>query len=615
MALAFAAIWNINAQSAQSAQERFEAFRRRANADYERFRTEALNSYADFLEQAWQDYEVVAGHRRDETPKPITQPTISDEEKAALQTDGQIIKTLEAIPDTTNAWFSTLQWNGSRLEQIVDKGMDQLRTVSVKMSTTVVTLSDIARERRKAIAKRLKKLGSISEDYVAPSELRRLKKEAAANQLLADNASKSTSKQLEQPASQTSQKEKQENTPTQPAKEISTQPMAAQAAAPVVAPQSPMAPVMEDDPTIDFNLYGLDISISVPNIAPKAITTTGMQQQIAAYWKKINNANLNNVIDELTELSLLYNLGDWCTFKAVEQYSTIWAGEFENAKNLMIQYLLLNMGYDVRLAMSKNEVLLLLPFDQQVYGRSYVPIENKKYFIYPHGRDSLALLSTCTLPQELVCESFNLIKNEPIVLPRENKLFTVEYGDMSVSGNINLNVIRMQQEYPKMDTPCYASSMHDTVVRLSIVEQLKKQLNDLPEQAAADSLLHFVEHGFKYKTDREQFGEGVEKPFFFEEILYHPYCDCEDRAIFYSYLVKQVLGLDVVLVHFPGHSCTAVAFNQPPTRYNVSYVHKGKRYYICDPTYITADIGMCMPDYRSVNPIFQEWYNIEEVKM
>lgn len=630
LSLAFAAVWTINAQSTQSAQERFEAFRRRANADYERFRTEALNSYADFLEQAWQDYEVVAGRRRDETPKPITQPTISDEEKATLKAEGGVLQTVEAIPDTTNAWFSNLQWDGSRLERIVDKSVDQLRTVSVKMSTTVVTLSDIAKERRKAIAERLKKIGSISEDYVAPSELRRLKMEAEANKLLANNAPKTVNRsnapQVNTPKigakvqsttphqeQNTSQKELQK---TNPVNVTPSQPVVAQPAAPIVVAQEPVVSVVEEDPTIDFNLYGLDISISEPSIAPQNITTSiGLQQQIAAYWKKINSANLNVVIEELTELSLLYSLGDWCTFKAVEQYVTNWAGEYENAKHVMMQYLLLNMGYDVRLAMAGDKVLLLLPFDQQVYGRSYVPIDDKRYYLYPHGGGSLSLLSTCALPQELICESFNLIKNEPIVLPRENKLFTVEYGDLHVAGNLNLNVIRMQQEYPQMDTPCYASSMHDETVRLAIVAQLKKQLKDLPEQSAANALLHFVEHGFKYKTDREQFGDGVEKPFFFEEILYHPYCDCEDRSIFFSYLVKQVLGLDVVLVHFPGHACTAVAFNQPPTHCNVSYEHKGRRYYICDPTYITADVGMCMPDYSCVNPIFQEWYHIEEISL
>lgn len=629
MALAFAAIWNINAQSAQSAQERFEAFRRRANADYERFRTEALNSYADFLEQAWQDYEVVAGRRPYETPKPQVLATISEEEKAALKVDGQVYQIFEVKPDTTNAWFSNLQWDGSRLERVVERSVDQLRSVSVKMSTSVMTLSDIAKERRRAIAERLKKIGSISEDYVAPSELRRLKKEAELNKLLVDNTSKTADQPNEiqtnsprtgskvqsvksQSVQNASQKEQQK---TAQGKDTPSQSVVVQPATPVVVAQEPVVPVVEEYPTIDFELYGLDIAITEPSIDPQAISDVAMSQQVAAYWRKINKANLNTVIDELTEISLFYNLGDWCTFKAVEQYAAKWAGEHEAAKHIMMQYLLLNMGYDVRLAISKSnsKVILLLPVEQTLCDSPYIPMGDKNYYLYPIAQGGFELLTSCTLPKELVCNQINMVNNDPIVLPRDNKPFTVEYGDLHVTGNLNMNIIRMQQEYPLMETPCYASSMHDERVHLTIVEQLKEQLKGLSEQDAANAILQLVENGFNYKTDGDQFGN--EKPFFFEEILYHPYCDCEDRSIFFSYLVKQVLGLDVVLVHFPNHACTAVAFNQPPTSYNVSYKYKGKRYYICDPCYVISDVGMCMPSYANIDPVFWEWYHIEEVKM
>lgn len=591
--LTLIAIGVVNGQSAQSAQERYEEFRRRANNDYERFRTEALNNYANFLEQAWQDFEVISGHRRDNIPKPSSQPTINEEEKALIQIEGRILQTEEAKPDTTNAWFSNLQWEGSHLKRIIDKSVDWVRNSSVKISTTVISLKDIAKERRKNISTRLKTLDSDG-DYVSPSELKRRKKETAANNQLANNTLNATSKVSEQ--HQADLRNANTGTTNTP-KTISS-----------------VTTITEDYSTIEFNLYGLDISIEKPGIEPQAFTTT-LQQQIATYWKNINNANLNTVIEELTEISLLYNLGDWCTFKAVEQYATVWAGEHNNAKNVMMQYLLLNMGYDVRLAEADGNVILLLPFEQQVYGRPYVTLEDKRYYLYPHGGNAIGLIKTGILPKELVCDQINLIKNDPIILPIDEKAFTIEHGDIRVTGNINLNVIRMQQDYPQMDTPNYAASIHDDIVHLSIVEQLKKQLQDQPEQVAANALLHFVEHGFEYKTDRDQFGEGVEKPFFFEEILFHPYCDCEDRSIFYSYIVKQVLGLDVVLVHFPGHACTAVAFNEQPTHSTVAYTYKGKRYYICDPTYITADVGMCMPNYSEADPIFQEWYHIEDFSM
>ena len=86
-----------------------------------------------------------------------------------------------------------------------------------------------------------------------------------------------------------------------------------------------------------------------------------------------------------------------------------------------------------------------------------------------------------------------------------------------------------------------------------------------------------------------------------------PYCDCEDRSIFYAYLVHEILGLDVLLIGYPGHECTAVALSVVPQN-ATGLKYRDKVYYVCDPTYIGADIGMCMPDYMNACPEIEEWY-------
>ena len=93
---------------------------------------------------------------------------------------------------------------------------------------------------------------------------------------------------------------------------------------------------------------------------------------------------------------------------------------------------------------------------------------------------------------------------------------------------------------------------------------------------------------------------GADRAFFAEETLYYPKCDCEDRAIFYHFLVSNLLRNDVHLVHYPNHECNAVNFSQ---KLNADYyMYQGKQYVICDPTYIGASIGMCMPDFKNVKP-------------
>ena len=64
--------------------------------------------------------------------------------------------------------------------------------------------------------------------------------------------------------------------------------------------------------------------------------------------------------------------------------------------------------------------------------------------------------------------------------------------------------------------------------------------------------------------------------------------------ILYSRLVRDLLGLDVILVFYPGHLATAVNFK---TAVNGDYIDlNGRHFTVCDPTYIGAPIGMTMPD-------------------
>lgn len=55
---------------------------------------------------------------------------------------------------------------------------------------------------------------------------------------------------------------------------------------------------------------------------------------------------------------------------------------------------------------------------------------------------------------------------------------------------------------------------------------------------------------------------------------------------------------DVVLLDYPNHIATAVCFNE-----NVSgdfVTVEGKKYIVCDPTYIGASIGKAMPQFKRV---------------
>ena len=136
-----------------------------------------------------------------------------------------------------------------------------------------------------------------------------------------------------------------------------------------------------------------------------------------------------------------------------------------------------------------------------------------------------------------------------------------------------------------------------------IIEQIKPQIQGLSQLEAANKLLRFVQFAFDYSTDVEQ--HGYEKPYFLEENFYYLKNDCEDRAIFYAFLIYNLLHLDIHLVHFSGHECTAICFTDDIK--GDCYTYDDRKYFICDPTYIGSTVGMCMDRYKKSKPEIERW--------
>ena len=138
----------------------------------------------------------------------------------------------------------------------------------------------------------------------------------------------------------------------------------------------------------------------------------------------------------------------------------------------------------------------------------------------------------------------------------------------------------------------YANTPMDETVKESLYPALRANIAGLSEKDAMERLLNWVQTGFVYEYDDKVWGH--DRAFFAEETLFYPYCDCEDRSIMLSRLVRDLLGLKCILIYYPGHLAMAVNFHE-----NVrgDYIQlKDQKYVVCDPTYINASVGMTMPN-------------------
>ena len=109
--------------------------------------------------------------------------------------------------------------------------------------------------------------------------------------------------------------------------------------------------------------------------------------------------------------------------------------------------------------------------------------------------------------------------------------------------------------------------------------------------ACVDLICHCIQTAFVYEYDDKVW--GGDRAFFADETLYYPYCDCEDRSILLTRMVRDLLGLKCALVYYPGHLATAIAVGEDVKGDFIRI--NGTKFLVCDPTYIGAPIGMTMP--------------------
>ena len=321
------------------------------------------------------------------------------------------------------------------------------------------------------------------------------------------------------------------------------------------------------------------------------------EKGISDYWINMSKSEYEIFLSQLIKISQELQLNDWGKFDLIDKISNE-LFEDKNDRALFVFFILNHWGMDAKVGKINNDIALLIPFQNIIYKKSFLVLNTNKYYIMNDVSDGLIQTFEQKFSNSNKILDLKLL-NSPILgsdYTTNNILFKKYNKKLDVS--FNKSIIAFNKHYPLTDLNIFFSAKVDSITENNIIKSLYPLLKDKNELEAVNILLDFVENSFEYKTDIEQF--GYEKFYFPEDILFYPYSDCEDRAIFFSYLVRTILKLEVLGLDYKTHVATAIKFN---SNVNGDYVLiKNDRYMICDPTYIGASAGMCMPQFKSVNP-------------
>lgn len=374
-------------------------------------------------------------------------------------------------------------------------------------------------------------------------------------------------------------------------------------APPVPEPQpTPVAPIREQPQPVEqrvaFQIFGTDMSVrfdesqrfSLPDCQPESV---------ARAWEQMATEAYNNTIRDCLVIRLEHELSDWAYLLVLQKMAEACMGK-GNEATLFMAFVYCQSGYKMRLGLTGSRLYMLYASRHAIYDVGRFNVNDETFYPFDCEENHMQICGASfpdEKPLSLLISQRQMLNYRP---SESRRLVSERYPDMVANVTVNLNLVDFYNTYPTSYIDgnimtrwaMYANTPMEEGIRNSLYPALKEKIKGLSQQGAMERLLNWVQTAFVYEYDDKVWGD--DRAFFAEESLYYPYCDCEDRSILLSRLVRDLLGLKVILIYYPGHLAMAVNFTDAVKGDYIML--DGSKYVVCDPTYIGAPVGMTMPD-------------------
>ena len=360
------------------------------------------------------------------------------------------------------------------------------------------------------------------------------------------------------------------------------------------------APQAASTQAVEVAFLGHELRIQIPEAWADLKLKEAGKQGVADFWADFAKSEVGGVVEQLQEIRNRLALNDWGYLQVSHALARA-VHEEEQTALATVWGLLLKSGYDARVGFQDDRLVLLYNSQQQLFDLPYFDLDGKRYYVFAPSRQ-VQKLTTYEGDYQGAEQNFAVAPKrapKPADVSKTRTLrFQFDKRDYAIEVPVSPELVRYFDSIPQMAVAAYFRYQPRPQIQEALVGQLKEATDGMPRDKQVNLLLRFVQNAFEYETDQKQFGQ--ENYLFPEETLFYPASDCEDRSVLFAFLVRQVLGLEVAVLDFPGHVATAV--DLPATEQGAHVQLDGRSLIVADPTYINANAGMLMPDFRGEKP-------------
>ena len=358
--------------------------------------------------------------------------------------------------------------------------------------------------------------------------------------------------------------------------------------------------------TVAITYYALALNIDYIDVPAIDVPEPVTKDQISKAWDILSGWNYKIMINQVDQERIRHRLNDWGYVTLMYEIARSLTKDNERETVLLTWFLLTKAGYEVKIAFNEKSLRMLFPSYNKLYGVPYFTMENDELRFYEPPMNHAVMPETRVYTYEGKYPGsdkqlrFSISELPLLTLEKLSRELSFQYNDTTfhLKTDYSKDAVQYFEYYPQTEYEIYFTAPLSREASGSLLPQLADIVKGKTEAEAVNILLRFVQTAFQYKIDAEQFGR--EKPFFPDEILYYPYSNCKDRAIFFATLIRSILHYEVIGLYYPDHVATAVRFQGELAGDAVQV--RGKKFIICDPTYVNANIGMCMPQFKNVIP-------------
>lgn len=360
--------------------------------------------------------------------------------------------------------------------------------------------------------------------------------------------------------------------------------------------------------TVSMSFYGTPVELR-EIVSPQLKMKSADKNEVAAGWRRLSEASTDNLIAECLRVRDELALSDWYYMRLADEVSRRIFPSESPEQVLLMGYLLNQSGFDVRFAECTADGRLHLLFNTSgtIYLVPRFSLDGGMYYPWKEPAGSIRVCDFKTPGERRVSLAMPHQPRLAFAEGAKREVKVHEHPELTLNVVTNRNLIDMLDDFPNS---AIGESEHtrwlaqaempvSPQIEADVYPALREAVAGLSQYDAVNLLLK-VAQSFPYEYDSKLWGR--DRIFFMDESWHYPYSDCEDHAINFTRMVRDILGLDCCLVVYPGHLSAGAAITDGTAKGDC-IVSGGKRYTLCDGTFFYAPAGMTAPGYDNSKAI------------